>query len=189
MRKGSAVTRVAVLAILALALSLGAFAATVSSRSVARLSTRKSTSLTERPRAQKRMSRMRHSRRLARARVTTRVSRSRRQRYYERFYTSSFASDITEGDLTAGEDPVVRQAAIDAVGNMNGTVVAIDPGSGRVLAMVNQKLALSAGATPCSTIKVPVALAALSEGLITKETKVPLTRTYRMDLTNALAHS
>jgi penicillin-binding protein 2 len=189
MKKGSAVTRVVVLAILALAFSLGAFAATVSSRSVGRLSSRKTVSVAESPRAQKRMSRMRHSRRLARARVTTRVSRSRRHRYYERFYTSSFASDIAEGDVTAGEDPVVRQAALDALGNMNGTVVAIDPGSGRVLAMVNQKLALSAGATPCSTIKVPVALAALSEGLITKETRVPLSRSYSMDLTNALAHS
>ena len=29
----------------------------------------------------------------------------RRHRYYERFSTSSFASDITEGDVTAGEDP------------------------------------------------------------------------------------
>ncbi len=50
---------------------------------------------------------------------------TRRHHYYERFHTSSFASDITEGDVTAGEDPVVRQAAIDALGNMNGTVVAI----------------------------------------------------------------
>ena len=52
-----------------------------------------------------------------------------------------------EGDITAGEDPVVRAAAVEALGNMNGTIVAIDPDSGRILAMVNQKLALSAGAT------------------------------------------
>ena len=65
---------------------------------------------------------------------------TRRHHYYERFHTSSFASEITEGDVTAGEDPVVRQAAIDALGNMNGTVVAIEPTSGRILAMVNQKL-------------------------------------------------
>ena len=97
----------------------------------------------------------------------------RRHRYYERFHTSSFASDITEGDVTAGEDPVVRQAAIDALGNMNGTVVAIEPTSGRVLAMVNQKLALSGGAQPCSTIKLSVALAALSEGVIDERRKVP----------------
>jgi penicillin-binding protein 2 len=114
---------------------------------------------------------------------------SSRHRYYERFHTSSFASDITEGDVTAGEDPVVRQAAIDALGNMNGTVVAIEPTSGRILAMVNQRLALSSGAQPCSTIKLSVALAALSEGVIDEQTEVSLGSRSRMNLTEALAHS
>jgi len=72
---------------------------------------------------------------------------------------------------------------------MNGTVVAIEPTSGRVLAMVNQKLALSSGAQPCSTIKLSVALAALNEGLISKETEVSLGGRSRMNLTEALAHS
>ncbi len=123
--------------------------------------------------------------------ATTRVSATapRHHRYYERFSTSSFASDITEGDETAGEDPVVRQAAIDALGNMNGTVVAIEPTSGRILAMVNQRLALSSGAQPCSTIKLSVALAALSEGVIDKQTQVSLGSRSRMNLTEALAHS
>src|SRR5262249_38199843 len=111
------------------------------------------------------------------------------RRYYERFHMSSFAEDITNGDITAGEDPTVRQAAIDALGNMNGTVVAIEPTSGRVLAMVNQKLALSSGAQPCSTIKLSVALAALSEGLVSKQTPVALGGRYKMNLTTALAKS
>src|SRR6266567_9333105 len=101
---------------------------------------------------------------LARSRsaTATPVSLStRRHHYHERFHMSSFAEDIAAGDITTGEDPVVRQAAVDALGNMNGTVVAIEPTSGRVLAMVNQKLALSSGAQPCSTIKLSVALAAL----------------------------
>jgi penicillin-binding protein 2 len=118
----------------------------------------------------------------------TRVSGARRK-YHERFYVSSFAEGIAAGDVTEGEDPVVRQAAIDALGNMNGTVVAIEPTSGRVLAMVNQKLALSSGAQPCSTIKLSVALAALNEGLISKDTEVPLGGRSRMNLTEALAHS
>ena len=113
----------------------------------------------------------------------------RRHHYYERFHTSSFASEITEGDVTAGEDPVVREAAIEALGNMNGTVVAIEPTSGRVLAMVNQRLALSSGAQPCSTIKLSVALAALSEGVIDEGTQVSLGGRSRMNLTEALAHS
>ena len=114
---------------------------------------------------------------------------ARRRHYYERFHMSSFAEDITAGDIATGEDPIVRQAAIDALGNMNGTVVAIEPTSGRVLAMVNQKLALSSGAQPCSTIKLSVALAGLSEGLISKETEVALDGRSRMNLTTALAHS
>jgi len=141
--------------------------------------------------------RMRH---LARSRSTsvhrtsgasvTRASvSSSRHRYHERFFMSSFAEGITGGDLPEGEDPVVRQAAIDALGNMNGTVVAIQPTSGRVLAMVNQKLALSSGAQPCSTIKLSVALAALNEGLVSRETEVALGRRSRMNLTEALAHS
>ncbi len=71
---------------------------------------------------------------------------------------------------------------------MNGTAVVIDPSNGRVLAMVNQKLALSPGAEPCSTIKLSVALAALSEGLVTRDTMVRLPG-FRMNMTEALAHS
>ena len=117
------------------------------------------------------------------------LTRHRHHRYYERFTASSFAKgDIFAGDITAGEDPVVRQAAIDALGDMNGTAVVIDPSNGRILAMVNQKLALSPGAEPCSTIKLSVALAALSEGLVTRDTPVQLAG-FRMNMTEALAHS
>jgi penicillin-binding protein 2 len=113
----------------------------------------------------------------------------RRHGFVERFTGHSFSDDNTDGDIVEGEDPVVRQAAIEALGNMNGTVVAIDPTSGRILAMVNQKLALSEGAQPCSTIKVAVALAGLSEKVITREEAVSLGGRSQMNLTNALAHS
>src|SRR5882724_8681334 len=115
--------------------------------------------------------------------------RHARHRWVERFTASSFADDITEGDIVEGEDPIVRQAAVDALGNMNGTVVAIDPTSGRILAMVNQKLALSEGAQPCSTIKVAVALAGLNEKVITREESIALGGRSHMSLTQALAHS
>lgn len=117
------------------------------------------------------------------------VSLHRRHRYYERFTASSFTdAPIGEGDVTAGEDPMVRQAAIDALGDMNGTAVVINPANGRILAMVNQKLALSPGAEPCSTIKLSVALAALSEGIVTRDTMVQL-QGFRMNMTQAIAHS
>ena len=137
-----------------------------------------------------------HHRRRAAGAVTSgaatvrRVSlRARHHRYYERFTANSFASgDIFADDVTAGENPIVRQAAIDALDGMNGTAVVIDPSNGRILAMVNQKLALSPGAEPCSTIKLSVALAALSEGIVTRDTMVQLAG-FRMNMTQALAHS
>ncbi len=116
--------------------------------------------------------------------------RLRRNRYRQHYVVASFVNeDQGLGDVTVGEDPVVRAAAIEALGNMNGTVVAIDPSSGRILAMVNQKMALAEGAEPCSTIKLSVALAALSENVVTKDTRIRLGRRTRMNLTQALAHS
>jgi len=113
----------------------------------------------------------------------------RRTRYHEHFSASSFADNLTLGDVVEGEDPVVRAAAIEALGNMNGTAIAIDPSTGRILAMVNQKLALSRGAEPCSTIKLTVALAALEEGIVRRDTPVNLGGHFHMTMTEALAHS
>jgi penicillin-binding protein 2 len=112
-------------------------------------------------------------------------------RYGERFTASSFddIDNLTLGDVSDGEDPLVRASLIDALGNMNGTALAIDPNSGRILAMVNQKLALSPGAEPCSTIKLSVALAALDEGIVTRDTPVNLGGGYKVDMTYALARS
>jgi cell division protein FtsI/penicillin-binding protein 2 len=122
------------------------------------------------------------------ARTVLAVRRTPR-RSYERFTGNSFADNLSLGDVTGGEDPVVRAAAVEALGNMNGTALAIDPSNGRILAMVNQKVALSNGAEPCSTIKLAVSLAALDEGLITKDTPVNLGGHYTMTLTTALAKS
>jgi penicillin-binding protein 2 len=170
-----------------LLLSEAGFGATVNTHGLVPKKS-KSQKISETQHARKRMRRLARSRVVASPRIQTTASH-RRHRYYERFSTSSFAQDVTEGDVITGEDPVVRQAAIDALGNLNGTVVAIEPTSGRILAMVNQRLALSSGAQPCSTIKLSVALAALNEGLITKDTEVRLGPGASMNLTTALAHS
>lgn len=92
-------------------------------------------------------------------------------------------------DIEDGEDPVVRRAAVEALGPYNGTVVAVDPASGRILTMVNQKLALTGSFQPCSTVKLYVALAALSEGIIARDTVLRISSRVRMDLTEALAVS
>jgi penicillin-binding protein 2 len=67
-------------------------------------------------------------------------------------------------------------------------VVVVDPSTGRILTMVNQKIALGSGFQPCSTIKVSVALTGLSEKVIQPQTKYRLGG-MKMDLTYALAHS
>jgi penicillin-binding protein 2 len=185
-RKRSAVLGLLVAFVLTVLPEFG-MSATVSTRSLTGTKSR-SQKVNEAPRARKRISKLSRSRaRTVRSARTTKRRRSRR--HYERFTASSFTDNSYDGDVIAGEDPVVRRAALDALGNMNGTVLAIEPTSGRVLAMVNQQLALSSGAQPCSTIKLSVALAALSEDLITKDTQIALGRRSRMNLTTALAHS
>ena len=184
MKKRSVVAQIVLLLLAFVALDMTALAATINTRH----KTKSKHKLTETARARRRMSRLHRSRALH-ARRGRHYRYARRHRSYERFYTSSFSTDVADGDITAGEDPIVRAAAVDALGNMNGTVVAIEPTSGRILAMVNQKLALSSGAMPCSTIKLSVALAALSEGVIDKDTRLRLGRRFRLNLTQALAHS
>jgi penicillin-binding protein 2 len=98
-------------------------------------------------------------------------------------------ADSTLGDNVDGEDLEVRRAAVEALGPLNGSVVVTDPNTGRILTMVNQKLALSDGYQPCSTIKVPVAFAALSEGIIERDTLRKIYGRTKMNLTQALAKS
>src|SRR5260370_32915877 len=97
--------------------------------------------------------------------------------------------DSTVGDRIGGEDPDIRKAAVQALGAMNGSVVVTDPDTGRVLSIVKQQLALGGGFQPCSTIKVPVALAALREGLITRVAAGKVHSKWAPDLTDALAFS
>jgi cell division protein FtsI/penicillin-binding protein 2 len=104
-------------------------------------------------------------------------------------WTEPTFADSTNGDNVDGEDLVVRRAAVEALGDYNGSVVAVDPSNGRILSMVNQKLALGSGFQPCSTVKVSVALAGLSEDALSAETKFRLPGFGKMDLTYALAHS
>jgi penicillin-binding protein 2 len=98
-------------------------------------------------------------------------------------------ADSTEGDFIDGEDLAVRRAAVDALGPLNGTVVVTEPETGRVLTIVNQKVALQSGYQPCSTVKVPVALAALSEGVIDRQTLIRVYGRTTFDMTSALAKS
>jgi penicillin-binding protein 2 len=98
-------------------------------------------------------------------------------------------ADPGRNDSSAYDDPIVRQIAVDALGHANGSVLAMDPTTGRILTIVNQKMAFSAGFEPCSTIKPVIALAGLQEGAITHDSMIRIDRRRYMDLTEAMAHS
>jgi penicillin-binding protein 2 len=99
------------------------------------------------------------------------------------------AVDPTIGDNPRFDDQVVRQVAISALGKYNGSVLAMDPKTGRILTIVNQKMAFSSGFEPCSTIKPTIAIAGLEQGVITRDTMLQVGRRRYMDLTEAMAHS
>ena len=66
-------------------------------------------------------------------------------------------------------DLAIGDACHRALGNVPGAVVAMDPRTGRVHALVNPTLALQRAWQPCSVFKIVVAIAGLSEGLITPD--------------------
>ncbi|MGH9481647.1 MAG: penicillin-binding transpeptidase domain-containing protein [Terriglobales bacterium] len=101
----------------------------------------------------------------------------------------AIAFGLGVADVTGGDDPVIRAAAVQALGDLNGTAVVVDPNNGRILTMVNQELALSADYQPCSTTKMAVALAALDHGVVNENTPVRIAAHWSVDLTQALAYS
>src|SRR4030088_2550915 len=116
-------------------------------------------------------------------------SAKRTHRYATRYRGVPTYADSTSTDDTKFDDPIVRQAAVEGLGKFNGSVVAVDPNTGRVLAVVNQKIAFSDGYIPCSTIKPTIAIAALEENVITRDTMLKVGRRKYMNLTEAMAHS
>ena len=97
-------------------------------------------------------------------------------------------SMIARDDIT-GEDAEVRRVALSALGNHAGTVVVMDPTSGRVLSIVNQQWALHQGFKPCYTIKLVTGLAGLNERVIDPDDTANVSGTDGVDLTSALARS
>lgn len=92
-------------------------------------------------------------------------------------------------DDTRGEDMEVRRAAVNALGNHAGTVVVMDPQSGKIYSIVNQEWALRRGFKPCSTIKLVTGVAGLEEKMISPFESTNISDRYKLDLTDALAYS
>src|SRR3989440_3518521 len=111
-----------------------------------------------------------------------------RQRAIDEGMRNEAESNIAR-DSTVGEDLEVRKAAVAALGHHAGTVVVMDPKTGRVYTVVNQDWALRRGFKPCSTIKLVTGVAGLCEKVIQPIETVSDGSNYKIDLTDALAYS
>ena len=92
-------------------------------------------------------------------------------------------------DNTEGEDPEVRRVAVNALGYHAGTVVVMDPMTGKIYSVVNQEWALRRGFKPCSTVKLVTGVAGLEEKVISPFETTNISDKYQLDLTDALAYS
>lgn len=111
-----------------------------------------------------------------------------RQRAIEKAMRDEAQTFIGRDD-TKGEDMEVRRVAINALGYHAGTVVVMDPMTGKVYSMVNQEWALRRGFKPCSTIKLVTGVAGLSEKVISPYESTNISDRNHLDLTDALAYS
>jgi cell division protein FtsI/penicillin-binding protein 2 len=76
----------------------------------------------------------------------------------------------------SGRDVLVGEACRKGLGWTQGSVVAMDPRTGRLLALVNPVHGMLKAYQPCSVFKIVTAIAGLSEGVITPETTFPCTK-------------
>lgn len=157
-------------------------------KSPARTSKTKAASRTETARDRRSQSHLRREQEAARRHAELLRRAAERQRALDAALRDRVQSMIAK-DSTAGEDPEVRRVAIEALGNHAGTVVVMDPKSGRIYAIVNHQWALQTGFKPCSTIKLVTGLAGLNEKVIDWTDSTVSTGTVNTNLTSALAHS
>lgn len=106
---------------------------------------------------------------------------------FERSLRADTVENIAD-DATEGENLEIRRAAVSALGNRAGTVVVLEPQTGKVLTIVNQDWAIRKSFKPCSTIKLVTAIAGLNENLIDADGSIRPS-SFRMNLNDALAFS
>lgn len=92
-------------------------------------------------------------------------------------------------DVTEGEDLNIRAAAVNALGSHAGSVVVMEAQTGKILTIVNQDWAVRSSIRPCSTIKLVTGVAALNEGVISKEDGSIRNVSTRRSLDDAIAFS
>lgn len=159
---------------------------------IAKLEKRAGHKLSKRERAaEMRKFESKHRRDLEEARRRAEAARQAaiaRQRALDEGLRNEVQENIAK-DNTVGEDLDIRKVAVEALGHHAGTVVVMDPKTGRVYTVVNQDWALRRGFKPCSTIKLVTGVAGLCEKVIQPIETVSDGGNYRVDLTDALAYS
>src|SRR5258705_8683053 len=79
-------------------------------------------------------------------------------------WTALLPADASDRDV------MVAEACKRGLGGTQGSVIAMDPRTGRVHALLNPVHGLANAYQPCSVFKIVTAIAGLSEGVITPET-------------------
>jgi stage II sporulation protein D len=82
-------------------------------------------------------------------------------------FLSTSASPLAENNL----DERLQRAASATLGDQRGTIIVMDPHTGRIRAVVNREMAFGETFRPGSTIKPFTALAALRSGVIDEESR------------------
>lgn len=117
------------------------------------------------------------------ARIAAARQRAREDEMRERVQNLIAHDDVT------GEDLEIRRIAVNALGNRAGTVVVMDPQTGRIFTIVNQQWGVRQGFKPCSTIKLVTSLAGLNEAVINPANTTAISNSNQVSLTKALAYS
>ncbi|MCM2257709.1 MAG: penicillin-binding transpeptidase domain-containing protein, partial [Vicinamibacteria bacterium] len=85
---------------------------------------------------------------------------------------SAATSQVVYSPHPSARDLQIGEAARKAIGRRAAGAVALDPWTGRVIAIANPRYAVLNAYQPCSVFKLVVALAGLSEGAITPQTRL-----------------
>jgi penicillin-binding protein 2 len=107
-----------------------------------------------------------------------------------------FVPPVIVPAAASARDLEISEACRRGLGETRGSVVAMDPYTGRVITIINPHHGLSSAYQPCSVFKIVVAIAGLTEGVVTPETLYECNRGCWMwpghgaiDLRRALAQS
>ena len=85
-------------------------------------------------------------------------------------------------------DQRLQSVAVSALGEREGAIVVLDPQTGRLRTVVNQKLAFQQAFPPGSTIKPFTALAALRNNIIKPDTRISCRVHKRKDVVDSCVH-